>query len=160
MTRQQACGLSVALVAILLLLTVASVARALPAPSLVRSLPTPGMVRVLPAPAQVLTSELFSFHSDPLLNLHHFLYRWGQVGPEADTDGIDRRIIVRDADLQAHDDLSAEERDVWDAAVVFYRNAMIERDLLFDDDMVELRDCITYAGNYCETTSPRPTTRP
>ena len=148
MTRQQVCGL--ALVPILGLLTAASVASALPAPSPVRALPTPGTGRVLSAPTQVLTSELFSFHSDSLLNLHHFLYRWGQVGPGADTDGMDRRIILRDADLQAYDDLSADERDVWDAAVAFYRNAMIERDLLFDDDLVELRDCIAYAGNYCD----------
>lgn len=104
----------------------------------------------LPVPTQVLTSGLFSFHSDPLLNLHHLLYRWGQVGPGADTDGMDPRIILRDADRRAYEGLSAEERDVWDTAVAFYRRAMIQHDLLFDDDMVELRDCIAYAGNFCD----------
>ena len=104
---------------------------------------------------QLPRSELFTFHSDSFLNLHHFLYRWAQAGPGADTSGLGRRIRLHDADQEAYAPLSAADRDVWDRAVAYYRFIMIDRDLLFDGEMVALRDCLFLAGNFCDRIAER-----
>ena len=109
----------------------------------------------LPSPHQLPRSELFTFHSDVFLNLHHFLYRWAQAGPGADTSSLDRRIRLRDEDRQVHAALSSAERAQWDKAIGYYRLGMIERDLLFDDEMVALRDCLVMAGNFCDRIAER-----
>ncbi len=106
-------------------------------------------------PPQLLRSELFTFHSDVFLNLHHFLYRWGQAGPGADTSSLDRRIRLRDADRDVYAALSGADREQWDKAIAYYRLAMIDRDLLFDDEMLALRDCLFMAGNFCDRIAER-----
>ncbi len=108
-----------------------------------------------PAPHQLPRSELFTFHSDVFLNLHHFLYRWGQAGPGADTSSLDRRIRLRDEDRDVYAALSSADREQWDKAVAYYRLGMIERDLLFDDEMLALRDCLVMAGNFCDRIAER-----
>lgn len=115
--------------------------------------PQPGSLQ--PPPHQLPRSELFTFHSDVFLNLHHFLYRWGQAGPGADRSRLDRRIRLGDEDREAYTALRSADREQWDKAVAYYRLGMIERDLLFDDEMVALRDCLVMAGNFCDRIAER-----
>lgn len=107
------------------------------------------------SPAQLPRSELFTFHSDAFVNLHHFLYRWGQVGPGAEVTGLDPRIRLRDEDLQRYRTMDEADREEWDLAATFYRLDMIDRDLLFDEGMLALRDCLVLAGNYCDRIEER-----
>jgi len=99
---------------------------------------------------QLPRSELFTFHSDVFINFHHFLYRWAQAGPVADNSNLDRRIRVRPQDLEVYEQMDAAQRQRWDVPVAYYRANMIDRDLLFDDEMVALRDCLVMAGNFCD----------
>ena len=73
----------------------------------------------VPAP-RAPARPLFEFHSNFWLNLHHFARAAGRGLP---TPG----------------DLSAAERGTWDEGVAFYRDRYSQRDLLFDDGMVEIK---------------------
>jgi hypothetical protein len=79
-------------------------------------------VQLTPAPQE----PLFAFHSNPWLNLHHFvrLAARGGVPGEAAPAG-----------------LFGEERTQWTAGVEFYR-PYAQRDLLFDDGMVAINDAL------------------
>ena len=109
----------------------------------------------MPAASQLPRSELFTFHSDVFINFHHFLYRWAQAGPGADTSRLDRRIRVRPQDLDVYEQMDATQRERWDVPVAYYRANMIDRDLLFDDEMLALRDCLVMAGNFCDRIAAR-----
>jgi hypothetical protein len=78
------------------------------------------------------TQSLFDFHSGFWINLHHFLYLEAlsekpQKGPHP--------AIVNKADAETLNSLSEEERVTWNAAVSYYASAVIQRDLLFDQNM-------------------------
>lgn len=107
------------------------------------------------AATQLPRSELFTFHSDIFINLHHFLYRWAQAGPGADTGGLDPRIGLLDDDVARYQRMSEAEREAWDLAATYYRFDMVTRDLLFDEEMVALRDCLVMAGTYCDRIAER-----
>jgi len=109
----------------------------------------------MPAASQLPRSELFTFHSDVFINFHHFLYRWAQAGPGADTSRLDRRIRVRPQDIEVYEQMDATQRERWDVPVAYYRANMIDRDLLFDDEMLALRDCLVMAGNFCDRIAAR-----
>ena len=102
------------------------------------------------APRQLLRSELFTFHSDVFVNSHHFLYRWGQAGPGADVSNLNPSIRVLPEDLEVYERMDPSERAQWDVPATVYRLEMIDRDLLFDEGMVALRDCLVMAGNFCD----------
>jgi hypothetical protein len=68
--------------------------------------------------AQSTTTSLFSFHSNPWLNLHHFI-----------------RVVARG--VTANADLSPAERMAWDTGVQFYK-PYGQRDVLFDEGMVKI----------------------
>lgn len=104
---------------------------------------------------QLPRSELFTFHSDAFVNLHHFLYRWAQAGPGADTNGRDERLWLHDDDVARYEAMDDTEREAWDFAVTYYRLGVIARDLLFDDEMVALRDCLVMAGSFCNRIAER-----
>ena len=106
--------------------------------------------RTTGASRQLPRSELFTFHSDAFVNLHHFLYRWAQAGPGAERGESGPAVDLREEDAEVFAALSEQERETWEQAVAFYGLAMIERDLLFDENMVKLRDCLVMAGNYCD----------
>ena len=104
---------------------------------------------------QLRRSELFTFHSDVFVNFHHFLYRWGQAGPGADLSNLDPTIRVRPEDLEAYERMGAAEREQWEVPVTVYRRDTIGRNLLFDEGMVALRDCLVMAGNFCDRLEAR-----
>ncbi len=73
-----------------------------------------------PAPA------LFTFHSNFWVNLHHFARAAGRGLP------VDAA-------------LTPGERSTWDAGVTFYRQHYSERDLLFDQEMVTIKNALRAA---------------
>lgn len=101
----------------------------------------PGMCAATPTARQqkadAEASALFDFHSGFWINLHHFLYL--EALAEHPRPGP-RPAILSLADAHASDALSAEERATWNAAVSFYASHVIQRDLLFDQSMGELKN--------------------
>jgi hypothetical protein len=69
-----------------------------------------------------LSNALFSFHSNPWLNLHHFTRASARGGP-------------------LPTGLSDEESRQWSAGVEFYK-PYAARDLLFDDGMVDIKSAL------------------
>lgn len=78
------------------------------------------------------TQSLFDFHSGFWINLHHFLYL--EALSEKPQKGA-HPAIVNKADAETLSSLSEEERATWSAAVSYYSSAVIQRDLLFDQNM-------------------------
>jgi hypothetical protein len=80
-----------------------------------------------PAPAspppQPRQQRLFEFHSHFWVNLHHFA-----------------RAVARG--MPARAELTAAEGGSWDAGVALYRERYADRDLLFDDGMVEIKEAL------------------
>jgi hypothetical protein len=87
-----------------------------------------------PRATRVVATDRFAFHSDPWINLHHFLYQWSredrglEIGrhplpmPERSTVG----------------ELSAADRTAWLSVVAFYRDAVASRGN-FDPDMMRIK---------------------
>ncbi len=69
----------------------------------------------------------FEFHSGFWINLHHFVYQQARLRQDA----------APAADASA---LSAEEKSAWDAALGYYSAQMTQRDLLFNGDMVNIKN--------------------
>src|SRR5215207_4557615 len=67
------------------------------------------------------------FHSDELMNLHHFLYAWAW---RTRTQG--QPLSQRLAALPSAP-FTAEERTAWDEAVRFYDRELASKDLLFGE---------------------------
>lgn len=80
---------------------------------------------------QVAHTSHFDLHSDPWLNLHHFLYQWSR----ADEGIAEGRQPVTVTERDALPPLSAADRETWNAALSFYR-ANIARLSHFNDDML------------------------
>jgi hypothetical protein len=68
-------------------------------------------------------TRTFDFHSSAWLNCHLSLYR----------DAIRKKRGRGEPDTAA---FNADERAAWDAAVATYIDTVVDKDLLFDDDMV------------------------
>jgi hypothetical protein len=79
------------------------------------------------APAPAPAPRLFDFHSNFWLNLHHFARAAGRG-------------------LPAPAELTADERAAWDKGVAFYREHYSDRDLLFDDGMVRIKETLRVLG--------------
>jgi len=88
---------------------------------------TPILTEGLTETEAVLETPRFEFHSNELVNLHHFLYGWART-----TAGMRGAGVKELAQLEA---LSAEEREVWTAAYEIYLPEWAGRDLLFDRQM-------------------------
>ena len=76
-------------------------------------------------------APLFEFHSNFWLNLHHFVRAVGRGFP-------------------VNAEMSAEDRAVWDRAVGVYRAEFSNRDLLFDEGMVAIKNALRNAGESLE----------
>src|SRR5580704_5628373 len=79
---------------------------------------------------------LFEFHSGFWINLHHFLYL--EALSEKPHKGSRETVSAADADTLTS--LSPEERATWDAAVSFYRSSLAQQDLLFDEDLISIKN--------------------
>jgi hypothetical protein len=80
------------------------------------------------------TTQRFELHSDPWINLHHFLYQWAREDRGLGTGR--RRVSVPERAALAS--LPALERDVWSRAVSFYRDSVAARGH-FDPEMRRLK---------------------
>jgi hypothetical protein len=80
---------------------------------------------------------LFDFHSGFWINLHHFLYREAQVSqPQKGKHPL----ALNPADHEELQHLTPTERDAWNAAVAWYAESLIKRDLLFDDGLIAAKN--------------------
>jgi hypothetical protein len=73
----------------------------------------------------------FEFHSGFWINLHHFLYEQALLRKRTASSG---KIT------NPNNQLSSEQRQLWDAALDYYVNTMIKRDLLLDREMMTIND--------------------
>ncbi len=84
--------------------------------------------------APLAVSSHFDLHSDPDVNLHHFLYQWSRHrDPDSRWDLLE---IPEQADLERLNEADARH---WQEALDFYRRELAFRHLFFDDEMLELR---------------------
>lgn len=94
-------------------------------------------VSAQPTPLATNAHTLFDFHSGFWINLHHFLYLEAASqkppnGPHAAT--------VSKTDTEIYSSLNREERSAWDAAVSYYQESVVKRDLLFDEGMRAIKN--------------------
>jgi hypothetical protein len=80
----------------------------------------------------VVVDSLFRFHSRFWPNLHHFAYEQALLTADPPrTRGSTGKVAPVDG-------LSGDEAAAWTRTVVFYQDSLIERDLLFDDELIAL----------------------
>jgi hypothetical protein len=84
----------------------------------------------------VAATERFAFWSDLEVNLHYFLYQWASGAGEAPRG----RWPVAVAEREELSALEAGERAAWQRAVDHYREHLIARNLLFDEEMKAIRN--------------------
>jgi len=89
---------------------------------------------------QRVESEHLVLHNDPWINLHHFLFQWARNMSEPRPG--DRRPSVEVPERTQLGSLEADERQVWGRAVGYCREKLVERDLLFDGELVKLRGLV------------------
>lgn len=77
----------------------------------------------------------FEFHSGFWTNLHHFIYEQAILRKRAASSGQ-----TTNSATNPNHQLSSEQRQLWDAALDYYMNTMIKRDLLFDGDMLIINE--------------------
>jgi hypothetical protein len=82
-------------------------------------------------------SERFDFHSDLWINLHHFLFQWARASSQPKAG--DSRPRVEVPEMEQLRDLTESERQAWDRAVAYYRERLIDGNLLFDRPLIALR---------------------
>ncbi len=92
-------------------------------------------------PAAVRAEEVartgrFAFHSDPWMNLHHFLYAWATQEKSDFVPRPHRRPMPDKADPPA---LAPDEWEIWNGAVAFYRGKFGARSLVHDEDLRALK---------------------
>ena len=77
----------------------------------------------------------FEFHSGFWINLHHFLYEQALLRKRPTSSGQ-----TANSATNPKSQLSSEQQQLWSAALDYYTNTMIKRDLLFDSDMITMND--------------------
>jgi hypothetical protein len=81
-------------------------------------------------------STHFAFHSDPWINLHHFLFQWAFAETERRPD--DYRPVLDMPEREQARDLNEQERAAWSRAVALYSNQLVARNLTFDPELVKI----------------------
>ncbi len=83
--------------------------------------------------SEVVATQYFAFHSDPWINLHHFLYQWTRADLELATG----RQLVR---VPERSSVSLDPADaaVWEEALAYYREELAERSH-FNREMLEFK---------------------
>jgi hypothetical protein len=95
----------------------------------------------------IVRADLFEFHNGFWINLHHVLYRQALLSEQTGAHDLSMTQADRDELRQ----LSDTERATWSKAVSYYRVSVVQRDLLFDDDLIRTKDQLEDAE-----TSPDP----
>ncbi|MGD2069087.1 MAG: hypothetical protein PVI57_10480 [Gemmatimonadota bacterium] len=89
----------------------------------------------------VAASDHLALHSDPWINLHHFLYNWARADEGLGT-GREHVPVPERASLG---ELGEEERAAWTTAVRLYRDSVAARNR-FADGMLELKEGLVRLG--------------
>jgi hypothetical protein len=90
-------------------------------------------------PSAGAEKPLFEFHSGFWLNLHHFLYAQARKTLPKQSA---REVALTGSDTDELQRLSPADRVAWDRAVAYYSASIAERDLLFDDDLVAIKNAL------------------
>lgn len=109
---------------------------------------TTGQSQSAPA-TRVATTERFEFHSDPWINLHHFLYHWAR---EEEGLGSGRRHVPV-PERSSLEELPEQDQRAWMRAVVFYRDSVAAR-THFDTPMLEQKRQLIALDDDPEATLP------
>jgi hypothetical protein len=78
----------------------------------------------------------FDFHNNFWINLHHFLYQ--EALKQKRSRGADKSSAETGASVAKVEGLSAEQQRIWQGAVDYYQKAVITRDLLFDQGLIDV----------------------
>ena len=82
--------------------------------------------------SRIAHTQRFDLHSDPWINLHHFLYQWARAD-----EGIGAgRQMVEVPERASIGELSAADHAAWNEALDFYRQSVARLDH-FDQSMLE-----------------------
>jgi hypothetical protein len=94
---------------------------------------------LFPAPGRRRRSRrnFFAFHSGFWINLHHFLYLEAQ---QVEAQKGAHVLAESKADSDELKKLSAAEHAAWESAVSYYSRELVRRDLLFDDELIAVKD--------------------
>ena len=109
--------------------------------------------KAAPLGTTVAVTPHFHLQSDPLINLHHFLYQWARWDIASATAGR-RRPMPALPERDGLGELPAAERERWQAAVDRYRDEVLGHDLLFDGAMLELRTRLLEEGLAAQSEDP------
>jgi hypothetical protein len=94
--------------------------------------------------ARVKTDQdIFDFHSGFWMNLHHFLYQQAL----AQNAGREARAIRGAGEVVSVEALNDEEKRVWATVLESYQKNWVNRDLLFDDDLVKINNRLAELEN-------------
>jgi hypothetical protein len=86
---------------------------------------------------------VFEFHSGFWVNLHHTLYFQARQRQQRPTTRPARKA----AEASAPSGLTPEEKSAWEETLSFYEHSMAARDLLFDGDMVLIKNRLAEVEN-------------
>ena len=94
--------------------------------------------------AEIGTYPVFEFHSGFWINLHHALYEQARVREQRPTARPDKPGTSGSEEKKASGEITgaspAAEENAWDESVEFYAASMARRDLLFDGEMVDIKN--------------------
>lgn len=96
----------------------------------------------------VLETRRYAFHSDPWINLHHFIYQWSRAELGLGEGRTRVPVPERDGPLP-----SGAAGEAWRAALQFYVEHVAERDH-FDEDMLVLKDALVQLDGDVDATPP------
>ena len=83
--------------------------------------------------------SLFEFHSGFWINLHHFLYTQARKTLPRQSA---REVALTASDADERQRLSPAERAAWDGSIAYYATSIASRDLLFDDDLIAIKNAL------------------
>lgn len=85
------------------------------------------------------TSSIFEFHSGFWLNLHDFLYHQARIRARQLAGNPDKAVGTSPG-MANVGGLTPEQQRIWASVLDYYRNTWIKHDLLFDEEMVRIKD--------------------
>lgn len=105
--------------------------------------PTPGSGSTPARGPATFRPPKFEFHSNFWLNLHHFLYHQARLRRAAAEDAASSPSpggLAQNVQAVRPEELSAEEQTPWKEALDYYAANLAGRDLLFNGDMVNIKN--------------------
>ncbi|MBI1750106.1 MAG: hypothetical protein HY234_02250 [Acidobacteria bacterium] len=95
-------------------------------------------------PSETTPYPIFEFHSGFWMNLHHALYEQARIREQRPTARPDQQNSSAETAMKTRvettDGLPAEEERAWNEAVEYYATALARRDLLFEGEMVDIKN--------------------